>query len=368
MTLSRDQSLKLRGLCIISICLHNLLHLKSKVFECEFIFANANVEQLLAQRPINAWEVFDYTFSFWGWYGVCVFMFLSGYGLVMKHEVKGVALSPLMFILRNYVKLVLLMVIPLALTLAMIYHGKVFNASALEHITLTINLIDPSNISPGVYWYFGLTFQFYLFYIFFYFIRKKMWVYTVGLLSIVLVVYFEVREPLLLYYIRHNSFGWLMVFLFGLWYARGGHDNVTMKILSSHRMASIGLLSALWIYTSINSYLWVLSPIFFILACIVIIQKKQRPSLNQEDMKDSTPLSRVWHKIGCGISYLGVISAGIFAWHPIFRSCSYYAMEKGYDLRLLTPIYLVMSIFAAAIFTPFYKKMTRWTFKALHLR
>lgn len=364
MTLTREQSLLLRGTCIISICLHNLLHLKSKVYECEFVFNNARVENLFSHTPTNAWDVFDYIFSFWGWYGVCIFMFLSGYGLVMKYEVKGQSLSPLIYILRNYLKLFLLMVIPLTT----MYAGHIFSIEALEHLTFTINLIDPGNITPGVYWYFGLTFQFYLLYLIFYYKRGEYWLYAASMLSIVLVFYFEVREPLSLYYSRHNSIGWLMVFLFGVWYARGGHENRIINVIFSHRIASIGLFGALWLYSSINSYIWVISPFFFILACLLLVQKKSVPRSSQEGEQAQTLLGRACHYTGRGAIYLGVISAGIFAWHPVFRVYSYLAMDKGFDLRLITPIYLIVSILVAAFFTPLYKKMTKWTFKVLHLK
>lgn len=364
MTLTREQSLILRGICIISICLHNLLHLKSKVYECEFTFSNGKIEHLFGQKPTGAWDVFDYIFSFWGWYAVCIFMFLSGYGLVMKYEVKGQSLSPLTYIIRNYLKLFLLLVIPLTL----FYEGHLFNSFALEHLTFAINLIAPEKIAPGVYWYFGLTFQFYLFYLIFYYKRGEYWLYAAGMLSIVLVFFFEIRRPMSLYDLRHNSLGWLMVFLFGVWYARGGHENGIMNMIFRHRIASIGLFGALWLYSSINPYLWVISPFFFILACLLLVQKKSVPLSSQEGEQAQTLLGRACHYIRSGASYLGVISAGIFVWHPVFRSYSYHAMNKGVDLRLITPIYLVVTILVAALFTPLYKKMTKWTFKFLHLK
>ncbi len=363
MTLTREQSLILRGICIICICLHNLLHIKSRVYECEFSFSNAKVENLFSQTPTGAWDVFDYIFSFWGWYGVCIFMFLSGYGLVMKYEVKGQSLSPLTYIIRNYLKLFLLLVIPLTI----FFRGHMFNILAFYHYTFIMNLVDPENIAPGVYWYFGLTFQLYLLYLIFYYKRGEYWLYAAGMLSIVLVFYLEIRHPGLLFYSRHNSIGWLMVFLFGVWYARGGHENGIMNMIFRHRIASIGLLGALWLYSSISPYLWVISPFFFILACILLVQKKSSPRSNQEGEQAPTFLGRACHYVSSGASYLGVISAGIFVWHPVFRPYAYHAMDKGVDLRLLTPIYLIVTILVAALFTPLYKKMTKWTFKVLHL-
>ncbi len=356
----------MRGVCIFSICLHNLLHLRSEVSECEFLFYNVLVDNLLGQSSYSPWKVFEYFFSFWGWYGVTIFMFLSGYGLVMKYEVKGESLSPLTYIIRNYVKLFLLIIIPLTF----MYRGHMFNYLALTHLTFTINLIDPHGIIPGVFWYFGLTIQFYIIYIFFYYKRSKIWVVLLSLLSMALVVFFVWKYSSYLYYSRHNSIGWLMVFLFGVWYARGGHESNMMRMIHKHRLASIGLFGALWIFSSLNALLWVVSPIFFILALIAIIQKgKKQEELPKEGTETSQNLfSRLGHYLGSATTYLGLISAGIFVWHPVFRMYAYHALDKGADIRLVTAIYVVASILTAALFTPLYKKMEKWAFKVLHLK
>jgi peptidoglycan/LPS O-acetylase OafA/YrhL len=261
--------------------------------------------------------------------------------------------------------LFLLIVIPLAF----MYHGHMFNTMALTHVTFTINLISPKDIIPGVYWYFGLTMQFYIIYLLFYYRREAAWVWAVGLLSIVLVVLLEWKNDLYLYNIRHNSPGWLMVFLFGVWYARGGHDSRFMRLANKHRLASIGLFVALWIFTSLNTQLWVLSPFFSILAMLLIVQKSPSQGRTSETAESSsTMLGQVRRYSIRTVAYLGTISVGIFVWHPILRMHAYHILEKGADIRLLTLVYLLATILIAAIFTPLYKKLVDWTFSALRLK
>lgn len=208
MLISRKQSSLMRGIAMLLICLHNLFHQNSLFKECEFAFYPERVKQL-HNIPLTPWHLVEALFSFWGWYGVPIFIFLSGYGLVCKHELSAKNLTPGAYISHNYLKLIVLLIpgylfyyfgwisipaiflfvsfgiasmfekrisqtylwqmichsflklylllIPLYLLLLLV--TKDFNSTKIMfyHITLLVNLIEPQNISPGVYWYFGLT-------------------------------------------------------------------------------------------------------------------------------------------------------------------------------------------------------------------
>lgn len=74
----------LKALAITVICLHNFLHLITPVRQNEFSFDPARFTLFLqsAQHPSTALQAF---FSFFGHYGVQVFVFLSAYGLAKAH-------------------------------------------------------------------------------------------------------------------------------------------------------------------------------------------------------------------------------------------------------------------------------------------
>ena len=79
----------LRGLAIIGIFLHNYCHwLGPIVKENEYQYFQHNVDwlnQVMVSMDLN---LPVHLLSFFGHYGVPVFLFLSAYGLVMKYEAK----------------------------------------------------------------------------------------------------------------------------------------------------------------------------------------------------------------------------------------------------------------------------------------
>ena len=84
--LTREACNALRGLAIIGIFLHNYCHwLGPIVKENEYQYIQHNVDWL-AQVIVNPdFNLPIHLLSFFGHYGVPVFLFLSAYGLVMKY-------------------------------------------------------------------------------------------------------------------------------------------------------------------------------------------------------------------------------------------------------------------------------------------
>ena len=84
----RDLDLKdtsiLKGLAISAIVLHNYFHVVSPVHQNEFTFDPARFQVFLhtVARPELATQA---VFSFFGHFGVQIFIFLSAYGLTKSH-------------------------------------------------------------------------------------------------------------------------------------------------------------------------------------------------------------------------------------------------------------------------------------------
>src|SRR5579862_1120412 len=78
--LDRRDTAVLKGLAITAIVLHNYFHLVSRVDQNEFTFDPGRFRVLLqmAPHPEMAIQAF---FSFFGHFGVQIFVFLSAYGL-----------------------------------------------------------------------------------------------------------------------------------------------------------------------------------------------------------------------------------------------------------------------------------------------
>ena len=106
----------MRGLAIIGIFLHNYCHwLGFAVKENEYTFTMSKASDLMQAIAQPDWNLPIHLLSFFGHYGVPVFLFLSAYGLVMKYEKRG-ALSPkqtnvVPFLKHHYVKLFKMMIV-----------------------------------------------------------------------------------------------------------------------------------------------------------------------------------------------------------------------------------------------------------------
>ena len=85
--LNRQQCQALRGIAIIGIFLHNYCHwLKGIVRENEYQYFERNVSGLDGVMANTDWNLPLHLLSFFGHYGVPLFLFLSAYGLVLKYE------------------------------------------------------------------------------------------------------------------------------------------------------------------------------------------------------------------------------------------------------------------------------------------
>lgn len=84
MRMDAKDSTTLKGMAILAIVLHNYFHLLSPAKEDEFTFDPARFHTLLAtlRQPTEAIQAL---FSYFGHYGVQIFIFLSAYGLAVKY-------------------------------------------------------------------------------------------------------------------------------------------------------------------------------------------------------------------------------------------------------------------------------------------
>lgn len=354
--LSRKDTASMRGVAIFFIVVHNLIHWVHPITENEFSFnidsSKAFVSHLCALHP----DLWKDVFSFLGWYGVSVFLFISGYGLVCKYE-KGNetdTISYYPFIKSHVGKLFFLMLIPylLYLLLRYIFSDSIEPIGILAQLTMLSNL-RPRYIDPGVYWYFGLMVQFYLFYLFFLYNRKITKIVYWNIISIIsmllfinvpadtLMSDFLTRYPYCLDLLRHNFIGWILPFTFGIIYARLDlsitFDKQWINWLSL--FACITLL----ILANLNVYCWLLSPVFGIMSAIYFCR-----------ICNSLPLL---NKV---FIYFGGISAFLFAVHPVVRYvCLYLSRLSGFTASNIFTVcsYFIVCVLVAVGYKFLHKKL-----------
>lgn len=314
----------MRGIGILLICLHNLLHLDSDVLECEFEFTQERVDGLFTGLFEGFWSCIESCFSFWGWYGVVVFLYLSGYGLVCKYELGGHPIKPSSYLGHHYKKLLLLLA-PAYLFFILNYlpKGIISVTDILGQLTLTLNLYNARAITPGVYWYFGVTMQLYIVYLLFHYKRSNWLLFILSALSLIIGVYFAYAEHLseVHYQLRHNFPLWLSVFTLGIWTARLGSPHL-LRLMDHYWLLSTVILLLLWLASSVWAFSWVLSPLFAV-AVILILARHCRFR---------------------GLTWIGNISAGVFVCHPILRMFALKGFEMGLNRLFVCIVYILLSL------------------------
>ena len=164
------QTLFLKGFAILCIMSHNFFHWVPPVtYENEMHFYPMYFSRFL--QDFTWPDAINCLFSFWGFYGVYLFIFLSGYGLTKSfthhHTERNIR-----FIGRHIAKIYLLFLCSAALYLFIV--PKVNYRAVLHVLSLTTNL-SPETLFLvcGPWWFFSLIIQLYLLFLFLYkFIQK----------------------------------------------------------------------------------------------------------------------------------------------------------------------------------------------------
>ncbi len=352
-TLSHAECNILRGIAIAGIVLHNYCHwLRPIVKENEYQFNQHNVDWFNNVMPHGFNDrTFFHLLSFFGHYGVPIFLFLSAYGLVAKYE-NAKPLSPsqntstkhepntFRFLRYHWLKLFRMMIVGFsafvlvdAITEGQ-HHYDVMDIVA--QMGLFNNLLpNPDDIIwPGPYWFFGLMLQLYMVYRLF--LYKKGWTWIVGFIAICTLIQLSCEpngEALNRW--RYNFVGGMLPFGLGLLYAKYMR-NIQLRIYGITFIVSL-----LFIRFGSNNFLtWFFVPMFICSAGISFVK-----------------LLTYWHEhfpqftfgITKTFEWLGVISAALFISHPITRKIIIPISRSGdYWTGLL--LYMITSVCVAWLF------------------
>ena len=369
-TLSRSACNALRGLAIIGIFLHNYCHwLGPIVKENEYQYFQHNVDwlnQVMANPDIN---LPIQLLSFFGHYGVPVFLFLSAYGLVMKYEAKphltaeqeaqmynitGKKLAnwrePLRFIRYHYLKLFKMMIVGfVAFTMLDAitpgaHHYAVLDIVAMLGMFNNV-LPEPDRIIwPGPFWFFGLMLQLYIIYRLM--LYRRHWGWTVGLMliciGIQLVLGFIDPESEAMNRYRYNFMGGMLPFGLGLLYARYGEK--ILMTFHSNITNFFGIIFCLSLIYSLSGNMigWTFVPFFICLLSVLVAE-----------LLEGINWLKGIYKV---LEWMGGISAALFVCHPITRKIFIPISRHGdYYAGLL--LYIVSSICLAWLFSQLMKKI-----------
>lgn len=344
--LSRDNSWIIRGVAILFIMLHNFLHLKLWGFtgENEMSFSLENASGFF-NAITNGSNVIGEFLSHLGWIGVPIFVFLTGYGVALASSVKSVA-----YVKRNYSKLLALMLPAVLFFAGMDFlKGDIWPGlgKRFSYLTMLVNFAYPFlSCNPGVYWYFGLTFQFYLLWAFFgkRMNGKNMLIWSIVLLGILFgLSAYETPNALSIF--RHCFTGWFPVFAIGVWMGlrKNQEDlkpkSVWVELLLLVALLGLILLMSRWLVT------WIFVPILALAWFVVIGLLLMRTRYLSEAFR-----------------WIGKYSACIFVCHPIARTIVLNAVNPRFpNLMANVIIYVALTIVIALL----YDRIYQWLLKKM---
>ena len=323
--LTKAECSAMRGIAIIAIVLHNYCHFNGKIVqENEYQFIDFNIDRLwqVLSSPTELLPV--HLLSFFGHYGVPVFLFLSGFGLVRKYEKESggqVHDSCLRFLRYHYLKLFKMLIVGFSIFLVVdaVTPGRFtfYWQNVVAQLLMYINLLpEPEKIIwPGIYWFFGLMLQLYIVYRLLLY-RRSSWL-VVGLIVVCwLLQAFCEPDGEVLNRLRYNCIGGMLPFGLGLLLARSSlregrlSHGVGQLVPWGGTISPMGwdilwavtlLLASLLVFVmslSFQAWLWI--PVFIIIGTIALVKLMPEWLLK-------------------GFVWFGGISAAMFVAHPIAR-------------------------------------------------
>lgn len=338
--LSKSETDSMRGVAILFIMLHNLLHWKVNTIENEYTFVLDRSQLFMEQFKEFNGSLWQDICSFLGWYGVAVFLFLSGYGLARKYGfTQSPNFSPRHFVWRHIKSVFLLMILPyIPFAMMQVYYNDAWLQVFLQ-TTLLANIFSPHHIDPGVYWFFGLIIQFYLIYALLN--QPKIARHRGGVILIIINIlaiiwlFLLKNNTSMLSYLRHNFIGWLLPFSMGIWFAQ---KNVWHRAFNAHWKNALWIIigGGLVTLSNLNYHAWIISPLFAIMAAIGL-----------------TKIITLNRALNNCLIWTGALSAFLFAIHPAIR---FLCLKVCWDEMTRLP-YILGYLFISFVVAFFYRKI-----------
>ena len=340
----------MKGYAILFIVLHNFCHFQTFELpqENEMSFSVEKLNLFLEHiRQYPSMVFYDF-FSFIGWCGVPLFVFLSGYGLSMKYGIRNTEYGIRKLRIWNYFKYHWLKLFLMALPGTCFFMVLWIGQGNLLRITRTpLALVFLNNLVYGIggsfsssiappYWYLGMTLQLYMWYLL---VRTWKMPMIVSLIALPIFLMSLLNpsfvSPVWLHWFRVNSIGWLPVFVSGIIYARfqPKGDNPIWVLGLAFLIGLVGVIAA-----NANYYVWLLLPFFAVVMFLSISMLTVRFSLISKRMQQ-----------------IGHYSMYLFLAHPIALIFSEITMPPIGALKI--SIYLVMSFVLAYIYKFAHRKL-----------
>lgn len=351
--LTRMECTALRGLAILGIVLHNFCHwLGPVVKEDEYQFIQHNVDWFsqVISHPDQLLPA--HLLSFFGHYGVPIFLFLSAYGLEQKYAHRPLPASanvsattamghdntPWQFIRYHFLKLFKMMIVGFIcftivdrLTPGPWHYTM---TQVLCQLGMVNNVLpDPDHqIWPGPFWFFGLMFQLYIVYRLLMYRKHTAWTVVLMVVCVGIQLCLVPDGDAMNRY-RYNFMGGMLPFGFGLLWARYLNGEARWGLWLGALV--VGLFFT--VQGSFNFIEWAFVPALVCVAAIALVKLMPGTWLQ--------PL--VW---------MGNISAALFVIHPVLRKIFIPISRQG-DVYTGLLLYFIASLGTAWLLRELMKKI-----------
>ena len=341
----KENSNIMRGIAILSIMLHNFFHYGfSFANENEMSFSQAKADLFFSTIYPPSWDIIGHLFSFLGWIGVPVFVFLTGYGLSIKYPHQN-TINTIAYLKHNYLKLLFLLIPAMLFFVSInLLNGNLTDIGIkLISLSMLQNLCYPLlKINPEVYWYFSLTFQFYLIFLLFRKTFNTHVLLAISILSIIIMGFLgqsDFVNGMSIY--RHCATGWFPLFAMGVWWA---NKNQFYQFSNSNIITDTIFFIVSFVLTismNTNYVSWLFVPIISLLMFVYLSRIIAR----------FTYTARIF-------KYLGYYSAVIFVTHPIARATYYILLNlniiKVHHILYALTYYIIMTLALSYFYKKYY--------------
>lgn len=329
-------------MCII---LHNYSHLLSGMpHENEYTFDINNAKSFFEMISTPSWDLPLQLLSFFGHYGVPVFLFLSAYGLVAKYE-SGTSkenIGTFRFIKYHYLKLLRLMfigfIICCSIEVANGSAGGFTIPAAISELLMMADVTTAFNwqIIPMPYWFLGMLFEMYIVYRLLLYKRSSWIAIALAIVCILPQLFFGPTSGKLCYW-HLNFAGNFLPFVLGLLAARYKDriSNLTKSWgLPAYSLIFLVSLAGLFAF-SLNYVLWMFASVCVVIAAISFVRLLRGSLLN----------AAVW---------VGTISASLYVIHPAIRE---FTLTIGDSVNPYVGwlVYLAVTFIAALLYAQIIK-------------
>lgn len=343
---NKNDTFLIKGIAIIAILLHNFFHwIPPKTGENEFDFSLGRIMNLFASMQSSPLECINLFFSYFGHYGVQLFIFISAYGLAVSFSKKPCSWGR--FILDRLTKLYSLLLTAIIIYFfAMIVLEKrllsIYDWNEIGYKLLFIHtLIPESGLSlNGPWWFFGLIFQLYLLFpLLFKLIKKYTWkaFVSVLILSYVFIyISFFVYQPNEHVSFMQNAPGHLPEFALGIFFA----------LNKDKKINPLFVVSALVLFV-LGNFFEAFFPFSFLSLTLLLL-------VFIDFIKPYIEKTKLAYRI---LIYFGEISMLLFAVHAFFRPPFIYLNNQWnsfYGALFAALLFLLVVIGVSLIAKPIY--------------